>query len=325
MHIIHEEIGFPRIVSSQQDDKTASFTISPLPSGYGMTLGNALRRVLLSSVPGSAITAIRIDGASHEYTTVSGMKDSVLHLLLNLKRVAIKKHSKDPEIVKLDHQGEGEVTAKEIKTAGDTAILNPDYVITTLDKKNSKLSLELKIEKGVGYSPAKEREKDNESGWILIDAIFSPVIRVKYDVSPVRVGDMTNLDKLNIEVETNGAIEPEESLKFAAQIVESYFNLFKRDESEFIEKDFVADFDSQTASSEAIDNDDEKEAYTPVEILDLSPRTLNALINNDIGSVEELVECTESKLDTMRGFGKKAMTEVKDALANRGLKLIDSN
>ncbi len=326
MHILHEEIGFPKITSQKTEDNKAIFTISPLPSGFGMTIGNALRRVLLSYVPGSAITAAKIEGVSHEYSTMSGVQDSALDILLNLKRVPVRKHSQDAEIVTLTAKGEGDVLAKDIKTSSDVEILDPDFVITSLDKKSSSLKMELRIEKGVGYIPATERQKDEtEAGWILIDAIFSPIVKVKYDVSPVRVGQMTNLDKLTVEVDTNGSIAPEEAMKFSAKILEKYFSLFQKDESEFIEADYIADFDARkkVGTSEE-ETEDEKETYTPIEVLNFSPRTLNALINGDIGSVEELVECTEAKLDTLRGFGKKAMTEVRDKLAERGLKLTDS-
>lgn len=325
MHIIHEEIGFPKITSQKVGDNIVIFTISPLPSGFGMTIGNALRRVLLSYTPGSAITAARIEGVSHEYTTIAGAKDTVLDMLLNLKRVPVKKHSKDTEIATLSVKGEGDVLAKEIKTSSDAEILDPNFVITTLDKKTSSLKMEVRIERGVGYIPATERQKDEvEADWILLDAIFTPIKKVRYEVTSVRVGQMTNLDKLTIEVETNGAISPEEALKFSAQILEKYFGLFKKDESEFIENDFVADFDGRKKIGDTEEEvDDEKETYTPIEVLNFSPRTLNALINGDIGSVEELVECSEAKLDTLRGFGKKAMTEVHDKLAERGLKLTD--
>lgn len=324
MHIIHEEIGFPRILTEKKEGNTAIFTISPLPSGFGMTIGNALRRVLLSSVPGAAITAVRVDGVTHEYTTISGMKDSILNLVLNLKRVALSKDSKEPVIIALEHKGEGDVLAKSIKASNDIKILNPELVITTLDKKSSKLNIEMRIEKGVGYSPASERQKnEEETGWILMDAIFSPVINVQYEVNAVRVGQMTNLDKLTIKVETNGCLSPEDAVKFSAKMLESYFALFQKDQDEFIEKDFIADFDAQKTSSEKNSGEEEKETYTPVEILNLSPRTLNALINGDIGSIEELVQCSEDKLDTLRGFGKKAMDEVKEALSSRGLKLLN--
>lgn len=323
MHIIHEEIGFPRITAQKKDGHTAVFTVSPLPSGFGMTLGNALRRVLLSSVPGSAITAVKIDGISHEYSTISGAHDSVLQMLLNLKRVAVRKTSKDREIAHLAFKGEGNVLAKEIKVSSDCEVLNPDYIITSVDKKGTSLKMDLRIEKGVGYVPVSERQKEEvEAGWILIDAIFSPIVKVKYDVSPVRVGQMTDLDKLEIEVETNGSIDPEEAVKFSAKILEKYFALFQKDASEFVDHDFIADFDAKRGGAQTEGGDEEgKETYTPIEVLNFSPRTLNALINGDIGSVEELVECTEAKLDTLRGFGRKAMNEVKDKLAERGLKL----
>ncbi|MCT4591946.1 MAG: DNA-directed RNA polymerase subunit alpha [Candidatus Gracilibacteria bacterium] len=324
MHIIHEEIGFPKITSQKQGDHSVVFTMSPLPSGFGMTVGNALRRVLLSSVPGAAITACKIEGVSHEYTSIEGVRDSALDILLNLKRLPVLSHSKEPIVATLNAKGEGEVKASDIKVTSEVEILDPDYVITHLDKKTSTLNMELRIEKGVGYVPAQERQKEEkEAGWILIDSIFSPVKKVKYDVSSVRVGQMTNLDKLEIEVETNGSIEPDEAMRFSAKIVEKYFALFQKDEKDFENHDFISDFDAKKSVSEEEQSDDAKETYTPIEVLNFSPRTLNALINGDIGSVEELVQCTEAKLDTLRGFGKKAMNEVAEKLAERGLRLTD--
>jgi len=328
MHIIHEEIGFPKIIFEKKEGNFAVFTVSPLPSGFGMTIGNALRRVLLSSVPGSAITAVKIEDVTHEYSTIAGMKDSVLDLVLNLKRVVFEKKSKETEIFSLNFKGEGDVLAKEIKTSGDVKILNPDHVLTTLDKKTSKLKMDLKVEKGVGYLPVSERQKEEvEIGWILIDAIFSPIKNVKIEVNPVRVGQMTNLDKLTVSIETNGSIKAEDAVKFAANILQSYFALFQKDEADFVEKEFVSDFEAYNKAKKedsSEEDDSSKESYTPIEILNLSPRTLNALINGDIGSVEELIECSQDKLDTLRGFGKKAMDEVNQSLEARGLKLLDS-
>ena len=324
MHIIHDEIGLPKITSTKKDDNTAVFVISPLPSGFGMTLGNALRRVLLSSVPGVAVTAIKVEGASHEYATLGDMKDSVLDLALNLKRLVFSKKSKDPEVITLACKGEGDVTGKDVKVPSGVEVLNKDHVLTTLDKKGSDLKLQLKIEKGVGYLPATERT--SEDSWILLDAIFSPVKNVKYEVSQTRVGKMTNLDRLELEVTTNGAMTPQDAVKFTASVLQSYFSLFQKDESEFADIDFIVDFDArkkqyQDALQSESEEDEEKEAYTPIEVLNLSPRTLNALINGNIGSVEELIQCKRSKLDTLRGFGKKAMDEVGHALESRSMSL----
>lgn len=324
MHIIQEEIGLPKITTESSGKNLAVFNISPLPSGYGMTLGNAFRRVLLSSLPGAAITGVKIDGVSHEYSTISGVQDSVLDILLNLKLVRVKKHSKEPEIVKLVANKEGEVTAKMIDHSSDIEILNPDHVITHITKKGVKLNIELVIEKGVGYVPASLRKHDKKDvGLIQIDAIFSPVLKVRYDVSSARVGKMTNLDNLMLEMETNGSITPDDALKFASSVLKSYFDLFLQ-EGDDVEPDFRSDAKSVKAKENVeFEEESKKETYTPIEILNFSPRTLNALINGGIGSIEQLVKCTPSKLSNFRGFGKKAMTEVSDALATRGLAIID--
>jgi DNA-directed RNA polymerase subunit alpha len=221
----------------------------------------------------------------------------------------------------------GDVCAKDIECSSDIEILNPDQVITSITKKGVKFVAELTVEKGVGYVPATLRKKDkNEIGFIQVDAIYSPVVKVRYDVTNTRVGQMTDLDKLVIEMQTNGSISPEEALKFSASVLQSYFGLFLLEEEE-IEPDFQTDVKSVQAKgmSEDQDDKDRKESYTPIEILNFSPRTLNALINGGIGSIEQLVKCTPGKLGNFRGFGKKAMTEVADALATRGLKMADEN
>jgi DNA-directed RNA polymerase subunit alpha len=324
MHIIQEEIGLPKIkVVSSEGNKTV-FSISPLPPGYGMTLGNAFRRVLLSSLPGAAITSVKIDGVSHEYSTISGVKDSVLDILLNLKLVQLKKHSKGAEVIKLSATKEGDVTAKSIEHSSDIEILNPELVVTHITKKGVKLNMELTVEKGVGYEPASLRKKDKKDiGMIQIDAMYSPVKKVRYDVANTRVGNMTNLDNLTLEIETNGSISSEDALKFSSSVLKSYFELFLLEEDD-IEPDFRSDV--KTVKEKEVEEQEEeskKETYTPIEILNFSPRTLNALINGGIGSIEQLVKCTPSKLANFRGFGKKAMTEVSEALATRGLAIED--
>ena len=324
MHIIQEEIGLPKIKTESISPNHIVFTISPLPSGYGMTLGNAFRRVLLSSLPGAAITAVKIEGATHEYATLSGVQDSVLDIILNLKGLQIKKETKDPEIIKLSIKKEGEVLAKSIEHSSDIEILNPDLHITSINKKNAKLNIEMTVEKGVGYVPVTLRKKSNkELGVILVDAIYSPVKKVRYDISNTRVGEMTDLDKLTIEIETNGSITPEDALKFTASVLKSYFELFLIEGDE-VEEDFRSDRQQVKAKElQEEEAESQKETYTPIEILNFSPRTLNSLINGGIGSIEQLVKCTPSKLGNFRGFGKKAMTEVSAALGTRGLKLMD--
>ncbi|MBN2087258.1 DNA-directed RNA polymerase subunit alpha [Candidatus Peregrinibacteria bacterium] len=324
MHIIQEEIGLPKIKVESAEANHAVISVSPLPAGYGMTLGNAFRRVLLSSLPGAAITAAKIEGASHEYSTIPGVKDSVLDILLNLKLIQIKKHSKEPETVKLSVSKEGEVTAKSIECSSDIEILNPEQHITSITKKKTKLEIEMTVEKGVGYVPASLKKKNKKDiGLIQIDAIYSPIKKIRYDVTSTRVGQMTDLDKLTIDIETNGSIDPEEAIKFAASVLKSYFDLFLI-EGDDVEPEFRSDVQTvKEKELEEIEEESKKETYTPIEILNFSPRTLNALINGGIGSIEQLVKCSPSKLGNFRGFGKKAMTEVSDALSPRGLSLMD--
>lgn len=326
MHIIQEEIGLPifaAVGEAKGDGARRVFAIAPLPPGYGMTLGNALRRVLLSSLPGAAITAVRIEGVQHEYTTIKGMKESVLDLTLNVKQVKLRKHSKDKEVLTLKVKGPKAVTAGDLRGSADVDVLNPTLVLCTLEK-GAELAMELTVEKGVGYVAAAERnKKQNQPGLIHIDAVFSPVERVRYDVEASRVGQRTDLDKLVMEIVTNGSLTAEEALRFASQLLQSYFQYFGSEKK--VEPEFMADF-TRTREEHVVETatPSVKESYTPIEILNLSPRTLNALINAGVGSIEQLTKCTEATLTNFRGFGTKALTEVKDTLATRGSKLADN-
>lgn len=324
MHQIQEEIGIPKLKTQKKDANHIIFTLGPLPSGYGMTVGNALRRVLLSSLPGACVTGIKVQGASHEYSTIKGVKDSILDITLNLKQLYIKKETKEPSTIEINVSKKGVVKAKDIKTTSDVEILNPDLYITTLEGKNAKLKMELRVEKGVGYVPASQRIKnETDPSIIVLDSVFTPVVKVRYDVENTRVGQMTNLDKLMLEIQTDGSITPDDALKFSSNILVSYFNFFN-EKGIMVEQDFMSDF-AQIAAKE---KEQEKakpvqESYTPIEILGFSPRTLNALINGGIGSIEQLSKCTESKLSNLRGFGKKALTEVREALEKKGLELAE--
>jgi DNA-directed RNA polymerase subunit alpha len=321
MHQIQAEIGIPKIKTERISENHMVFTVSPLPPGYGTTVGNSFRRVLLSSLPGAAVTGIKIDGVSHEYSTIKGIKDSVLDITLNLKLLNIRKSSTPASTCMLTANKEGIVTAKDIKCPSDVEILNPDLYITTLEK-GTKLSIELRVEKGVGYSPAAIRQKEeNDPNMIILDGVFSPIKKVRYEVESARVGQMTNLDKLVMEIMTAGSITPENAVRFASNILQSYFNLFNQ-ENVMVEESFMSDFKKIAEKEQAEEkNKPSQEAYTPIEILGLSPRTLNALINGGIGSVEQLAKCTESKLSNLRGFGKKALTEVASALSTRDMTL----
>ncbi len=329
MHIIQEEIGLP-VFSTQKgskgDDAHVVFTIAPLPPGYGMTLGNALRRVLLSSLPGAAVTSVHIDGVQHEYTTVKGVKESVVDIMLNLKQLHLRKHTKDEETVTLEVKGPKEVTAADLKVSSDIEVLNPELPLFTVEKGGS-ISLQITIEKGVGYEPAAERNrKHHEPGLVYIDAVFSPVERVRFEVESARVGQRTDLDKLVMEVMTNGSLTAEEAMQFASQMLQSYFKYFGSDQKT-VEPQFMADFSRVAAApvEEVSTAAPVKESYTPIEILNLSPRTLNALINAGVGSIEQLTKCTESMLSNFRGFGAKALDEVKGTLSTRGLSLAEES
>lgn len=323
MHIIQAEIGIPKIKTEKISDNHTAFTISPLPPGYGVTIGNALRRILLSSLPGACVAAVKIEGVSHEYSTVKGVKESVLDIILNLKKLDIRKDTTEPSTIVLETKKSGKITAKDIKCPSDVEILNPELLIATAEK-SSKFKIEMRIEKGVGYVPVAIKEaKEDDPSFILIDSFFSPVKKVRYDVEATRVGQMTNLDKLTIEIQTNGTVSPDDSLKFASNVLQSYFNLFNI-ENIMVEEDFMSDI--KTIIEKEKEEEAKKptqESYTPIEILGFSPRTLNALINGGIGSIEQLSKCTESKLSNLRGFGKKALTEVADALEKKGLTLSD--
>lgn len=323
MHQIQEEIGIPKIKTESLEEDHAIFIMSPLPTGYGVTLGNALRRALLASLPGACITGIKMDGTAHEYSTIKGVKESVLDIILNLKQLNLRKTTTGASMLTLETSKSGAIKAKDIRTPSEVEILNPDQYICTLEK-GTKLKMELRVEKGVGYVPATTRQKTEEDPTIIsLDALYSPVEKVRYDVEATRVGQMTNLDKLTLEVKTNGTITPEDALKFASNVLQSYFNLFNA-ENIMVEEDYMSNIKSiLEKEKEEEAQKPSQESYTPIEILGFSPRTLNALINGGIGSIEQLSKCTESKLSNLRGFGKKALTEVKAALEKKGLSLAE--
>lgn len=291
-------------------------SIAPLPSGYGMTLGNALRRILLSSLPGAAVTGVKIAGASHEFSVLPGVVESVIDIILNLKLLRLRKYNSEPVILKLKASKEGAVTAAQIEKSSEVEVINPDLVIANLSKKG-KLEMELRVENGTGYLPASMREhKETEKGMIAVDALFSPIKKVRYTVTNARVGQMTNLDKLDLEIETDGSVSPRDVLSYSARLLSDYALLM---DFSAPKKAPASEESSSGATEAAAKGGDER--YTPIETLKLTPRTVNALINNGIGSVEELLKHTEKQLSELKGFGKKALTEVMDSLVKHNLKL----
>lgn len=323
MHILHNTIGVPKIIQQDTETHTSSFSVSPLPRGYGVTIGNSLRRVALSSIPGTKVTGIKVKGVSHEYSTLPGIKDSVVDIMLNLKGLIVD--TKDTGVIwlKLAKNKAGAVTAADIKLPAGVSIQNPEMYITEIDQDKLELDIDIRIEKNVGYLSIEDlKEREDDVNVLLIDANFSPVLNVKYDVTSTRVEDMTNLDSLEMSITTNGVISPVEAFKFSGDMLASYFSLFNEDALQ-VEGNFIGSVkDLISKEKEEVKEELEKETYTPIEIMGLSPRTLNALINGNILSIEQLTKCTETKLSSIKGFGKKAMTEIRSSLSERGLKLL---
>lgn len=260
---------------------------------------------------------------SHEYSTLPGVKDSVIDIMLNLKGLIVESSTTGIQWIKLSKKKAGKITAADIETPSGVKILNPEMYITEIDQDKLELDMEIRIEKGVGYLSVEDlKEREDDVNVLLIDANFSPVISVKYDITNTRVGDLTNLDEIEMTIETNGVLSPSEVFKFSGDMLSSYFNLLN-EEALQVEGEFIGDIkDLLTREKEEVKEELEKESYTPIEIMGLSPRTLNALINGNILSIEQLTKCTETKLSSIKGFGKKAMTEIRSALNERGLKLL---
>lgn len=284
---------------------SATFVIEPLHAGYGNTLGNSLRRVLLSSIRGGAITAFRIEGVSHEFTTVPGVKEDVVDIMLNLKNVKIKIDTDEPVELRLEKKGTGAITAADIKSVADVTIINPEQVIATIDDPKKSIVMDIVVESGRGYQTIEDSSaKRLHSDMIAIDAIFSPVLRVRYKVDSTRVGQETNLDKLRLNVETDGSMSPREAFEEASAILVNQYTAL------------AGSTTVEAAPALGQDNEEESnELNTPIEELNLSARTANALINNEIRTVRDLVTLSEQDLRELKGFGSKALDEVKDKLA----------
>lgn len=296
----------PALASIDEQSATnATFVIEPLHAGYGNTLGNSLRRVLLSSIEGAAIVAFRIEGATHEFTTISGVKEDVVDIMLNLKNVRLKVHSDEPVELRLEKKGAGVITAGDIKTTADVEIINPEQVIATVDDAKKAIVMDLVVEAGRGYRTIEESSTSRlHSDMIALDAVFSPVLRVRYKVDSTRVGRETNLDKLSLNVETDGSLTPRAAFEEASAILVNQYTALAGSTT----------VEAAPALGQA-DEDESSELNTSVEDLNLTARTANALINNDIRTVHDLVTLSEQDLRELKGFGSKALDEVKDKLA----------
>lgn len=296
----------PALASIEEHSTTsASFVIEPLHAGYGNTLGNSLRRVLLSSIAGGAIVSFKIEGATHEFTTVKGIKEDVVDISLNLKNVRVKVHSEEPVELRLEKKGAGIVTAADIKTTADVEIINPEQVICSVDDPKGQVVIDLVVDSGRGYRTIEDSSESRvRSDHIALDAVFSPVLRVRYKVDATRVGQETNLDKLTVAVDTDGTLSPREAFEEAAAILVNQYSALAG--STTVE---AAPALGQT------DEESANELNTPIEELNLTARTANALVNNEIRTVQDLVTLTEQDLRELKGFGSKALDEVKDKLA----------
>ena len=295
------------------DDPTRVATVvaEPLERGFGLTLGNALRRVLLSSLQGSAVSSVQIDGVLHEFSSIPGVQEDVTDIILNIKSMALRMHGEGPKRMTLSASGPGEVLAGTIETGHDIELMNPDLVLFTLDR-GSKINLELTVESGKGYVPASQsRPPDAPIGLIPVDAVFSPVKKVTYKVENTRVGQVTDYDKLSLVVETNGAVTPEDAVALAARILQDQLQLF-------------INFEEPSVTT-----DDEKPSDLPfnknllrkVDELELSVRSANCLKNDNIVYIGDLVLKSESEMLRTPNFGRKSLNEIKEVLAQMGLHL----
>lgn len=296
----------PALASIDEHSATnATFVIEPLHAGYGNTLGNSLRRVLLSSIKGGAIVSFKIEGASHEFTTVAGVKEDVVDILLNLKNVHINVFTDEPVELRIEKKGAGVITAGDIKANSDVEIVNPDQIIATIDDPKKSVVIDLVAESGRGYRTIEESSASRvHSDHIALDAVFSPVLRVRFKVDGTRVGQETNLDKLSVTVETDGSVSPRAAFEEAAAILVNQYTALAGSTS----------VEAAPALGQDL-GDDANELNTPIEELNLTARTANALINNDIRTVHDLVTLSEQDLRELKGFGSKALDEVKDKLA----------
>ena len=305
MTVLEAPVG-AQIEVRERRENYAKFVIEPLDRGFGITLGNALRRILLSSIPGAAVTYVKIDGVLHEFSTISGVVEDTVDLLLNLKGLPIKLNTEDPKVLSLNVSGSKEVTAGDIAPDADVEILQPSYHIATLSKKDAKLSMEIGVEKSRGYVTSdKQRNIEHMIGLIPMDSIFSPIRKVNFSVDDTRVGQSVDFDRLTLEIETNGSITPDDALSEAAQIMTDELHLFIGFSTE----------EKPVATAPASEWD------VPVETLNLSVRSFNCLKRAGISKVSELLDMTEDEIIKMRNFGKKSLDEIKQVLEERGLSL----
>ncbi len=299
-------ITLPEIKETELESNRSTFEVEPLYPGYGMTLGNSMRRVLLSSLAGAAVTAVKIEGVSHEFSTIEGVREDVVEIILNLKQLRINYHGEDTEYLSLQKSGKGTVTASDIKASSSVEIVNGDLEICNLDSASAKIDMEIKIERGRGYVPVENRQGEKlPVGMIAVDAIYTPIRKVRYSVENTRVGQMTDLDKLILEVETDGSITPHEAVTQASEILVGHFQVLAGEDVVSVGEEGVVTGQEATANqTDAILIDE----------VNFTPRTTNALMNNGIKTIGDLANLTPIELKGLKGFGQKAYDEVTSKL-----------
>lgn len=298
----------------ETEDKTSTygkFKVEPLEKGYGMTLGNSLRRVLLSSMMGSAVTAVKLEGVLHEFSTIPDVMEDVTDIILNLKEIRFKQYTSEPQILKINKQGPGAVTAADITTNSNVEILNPNQHIATLGK-NANFTAEVVISFGRGYEPAEMHSENLELGFIPVDSLFSPIRRVNYQVSNARVGQRTDYDSLELELWTDGSLRPDEALSLASKILKEQLQVFVTFDETVEPVEQVVETDSPTLN---------ENLFRPVEDLELSVRSANCLKNANIRYIGELVTRSEGEMLKTKNFGRKSLNEIKEILIRMGLNL----
>ncbi len=317
------EITLPKQPKITKDGNKASIEIEELYPGYGMTLGNALRRVLLSSLPGAAVTFVKIKGVSHEFSTIDHVMEDVVDILLNIKQLRFKLFSDEPQTITIKASGEKQVTGADISAPSQVEVVSKDLVIATLTDKKAELEIEMIVEKGMGYVPVEERKKEKlDIGLIAVDAIFTPIRKISYDVEDMRVGDRTDFNRLILNIETDGSIDPEDAFYDAVDILVGQFSKLQRESSiEAVEESFSGDEKIQEDQSTKEESPQEDVGKIKVSDLDLSSRTINALENSSIKTVAGLIKKTESDILGLEGMGQKGLDEIKSALKKLGVSL----
>lgn len=317
MHIRWRGLELPSVVDCDRNTLTSTygkFTAEPFERGFGTTVGNSLRRILLSSLEGSAVTQLKIRGASHEFSSIPGVIEDVTDIVLNVKSLIVKNYSEQMKVITVEKNTPGPVTGADIQTGGDVEVINPDHVLANLTT-DTPFMMEMVVEKGRGYVPATDRGRDHEIGIIPIDAVYSPVTRVRYDVEETRVGQKTNYDKLTIEIWTNGSINPEMALVESAKILRKHLNPFVQ------YSELGAKVHAQARSRGGVDAALEAKLNMRISELKLSVRASNCLDYDNIQTVRELVQKTEDQLMDIRNFGETTLVEVRQVLSDLGLHL----